>query len=72
MIEVIASLLLTPAAIATPPPNVPAIVQTYDWKTQGMNVPTAGTDAANLGLGTWSARYSYVGSTYSIDGWMSD
>ena len=65
MIEVIASLLLTPAAIATPPPNVPAVVQTYDWKTQC----SAGFEA-NGPSGSVRGSQSFVGSPPVL--WIDD
>jgi hypothetical protein len=44
MIHTILNAILTPAAVASPPPELPAIVQTYDWRTQ-----TSHIDPASLG-----------------------
>ena len=34
MLNTLLNVILTPAAVATLPPEVPAIVQTYTWQTQ--------------------------------------
>lgn len=34
MINTLLNIILTPSALATMPPEIPAIVQTYNWHTQ--------------------------------------
>lgn len=63
MITTVLNALLTPASIATPPPNAPALVQEYNWETQmgksPLNQPT--------NLGTFKGTSSFVGTNLVID-----
>ncbi len=55
MINTLLNVILTPTTVATPPPEMPAIVQTYNWQTQ---------QSDNLGASGDSSPSSFV--TYSL------
>ena len=42
MITTLLNAVLTPTAVATLPPEVPAIVQTYNWQTQTTDIQSCG------------------------------
>lgn len=41
MINTLLNAILTPTAVATLPPEVPAIVQTYNWQTQTTEIKSS-------------------------------
>lgn len=56
MINTLLNVLLTPTTVATLPPEVPAIVQTYNWQTQTTEIAPATPDssiAANFPTFCW-------------------
>lgn len=46
MINTLLNALMTPAAVATMPPEMPAIVQTYNWHTQCSELAAGAADAS--------------------------
>ena len=52
MINTLLNAILTPSAVATLPPEVPAIVQTYNWETQTVDGSLGTHSNANLAIAT--------------------
>jgi hypothetical protein len=46
MINTLLNVILTPTAVATLPPEVPAIVQTYNWQTQTLETAPDSPDSS--------------------------
>lgn len=46
MINTLLNVILTPSAVATLPPEVPAIVQTYNWQTQTLEITPGSPDGS--------------------------
>ena len=74
MIELIAAMLVTPASLAMPPSNVPAIGLSYDWQAQkSVSLTSFHPDEDQFRVGaTLNGTRSFVGSQLTIDDWNSD
>lgn len=57
MINTILNTILTPTTVATLPPEVPAIVQTYNWQTQTSEITTNTPGSLPTGYLTYSFAY---------------
>lgn len=67
MIEAITSALLTPATLATVPPNVPAIERTYDWNSQVQHAPLKARVMVGPGL-TFIPAHCFINGNLVTDG----